>query len=140
MRRLAIAALFAAATLGACANDQVSYAPGVGADSDRDVFLGRMASSGPSCPAVDFHIRREAGNQLSGMVFDPNGPSLMSVAKGSIAADGTVTMTVTPMRPPGLSGTFTGRVVNDALIITLAGGNCPANNVRLTPGVQMAPH
>jgi hypothetical protein len=140
MSLLKLSAYVAVALLAGCANDQlannqVAYGPGVGSDSgiDRDAFIAFVAASGPDCPAMDIHLRRVAPDQLSGVMFSSMQPGQrLSGIRGPIAPDGSVSLTVTPMMGSAQGGTLTGRMDNGALVVSMTGGRCPMNNIRLS--------
>ena len=135
MKYRLIATLLALAPLTACANQMTSREPGLGSNlGDRASYAASVPGTGPNCPALDFHVTQTGTSSYGGLVFDPVMTGMMSTLSGTMAPDGTLSLTMTPMvGHSGPSGTLTGRVNNGVLRITMAGGACALNNIALMP-------
>ncbi|HEX3350287.1 MAG TPA: hypothetical protein VHS58_19530 [Acetobacteraceae bacterium] len=134
MAQIKSAVVLAATLLAACANDPVNYGPAVGSDSgtDRDAFIGQVASTGPNCPGFTVHVERNGPNTLGGVMFAPTDPMRMSGLEGTVASNGAVSFKVNPMTPAASGGTMTGQMQGDRLTVSMVGGRCEVHNIILT--------
>jgi hypothetical protein len=91
---------------------------------------GRSAPASPTCPWIEWHVQPvgAAPATVNGVAFfsDMSG---ISMVKGAVAADGTITGTMTSVSGSGPAGTIAGKRTKQATHVELHGNGC--SNVAL---------
>ena len=112
----------AAAVLG------LAYGPGAQAQESgaANYAGGRSAATSKECPTIEWHILPTPPNRASNVngVAYYTDMSGISVIKGTIAADGTVALTLTSVSGNGPAGVVTGRRDTTGTRVELRGAGC----------------
>ena len=91
-------------------------------------FTGRSAAASSNCPSADWHITRQPGNKLNGVVFWNDGSGI-SQATGAFDPSGNFTLTLVSVQGKGPVGTVTGSRTPAKLVAAMAGEGCNKINV-----------
>jgi len=98
-----------------------------------ETFVGRFVATSPACPAWDFHLTEAQNHALLGLAFDPMMSGKMSHLAGAVDASGKVHLTAEAMGGNGMTATIEGEMHGTTMVLTMTGGACPMQTVKLMP-------